>query len=301
MLTSRLLGSRFPYKQLTRNFNFFRSKKDSELDEVVPITETTPLESSAEQPRKIEIPKRQLPYLNPHVPICQAWVENLDTKGKNLLGIIDLHPQVFGTMPRVDLVHENIVWQQKYKYISWKTAPSKLEIRRSLKRPWQRKGTGRARHANRKSHVFMGGAVCHGPRGPKTEFYMLPFTKRVLGLCATLSIKLAQDDIHFIDQLEIPTDDPNYLLELAEERKWGSSVLFVDESDVLTQNMALALDQIPQFMAMPAYGLNCYSMLKFETLVLTLDALERIEERLIWHLHNPQSVARKFDKSEIRY
>lgn len=298
MLTSRLLGSRFPYKELTRSFNFFRSKNEPGTEEVVPIVDTSL--DTTEEPRKIEIPKRQLPYLNPHIPIRQAWVENLDTKGKNLLGIIDLHPEIFGTMPRVDLIHENIQWQKKYKHISWEWAPTQLEIRRSNNRPWPRKGTGRARHGSRKSHIFKGGAVCHGPRGPTTGFYMLPFPKRLQGLCATLSVKLAQDDVHFIDRLEIPKEDPNFLLDLAKDRKWGASVLFVDESDVLTHNVALALDAIPHFMAMPVYGLNCYSMLKFETLVLTLGAVEQLESRLLWHLHNAQTKPSKFDKTLLR-
>jgi large subunit ribosomal protein L4 len=58
---------------------------------------------------------------------------------------------------------------------------------------------------------------------------MYPFFKRVKGLCATLSCKLAQDDLKIVDSLDIPHEDPQFLEDLIEERKWGVSVLFVDE------------------------------------------------------------------------
>jgi len=47
----------------------------------------------------------------------QAWVSNLDTIKESPSTIIDLHPQVFGSRPRIDIIHENIVWQRKYKYV----------------------------------------------------------------------------------------------------------------------------------------------------------------------------------------
>ena len=58
---------------------------------------------------------------------------------------------------------------------------------------------------------------------------MLPFWLRVKGLCTALSVKLAQDDLKIVDTLDIPTDDPKYLKDLAAKRHWGISVLYVDE------------------------------------------------------------------------
>lgn len=58
---------------------------------------------------------------------------------------------------------------------------------------------------------------------------MLPFYTRVRGLTATLSVKFAQDDLHVIKDLEIPTDDSQYIKNLIEKRNWGPSVLFIDE------------------------------------------------------------------------
>lgn len=77
--------------------------------------------------------------------------------------------------------------------------------------------------------IFFSGGVCHGPRNPTTYFYMLPIYARVCGLTSTLSAKFAQDDIHVVENLDIPTEDPQFILDLIEERAWGSSVLIVDK------------------------------------------------------------------------
>lgn len=66
------------------------------------------------------------------------------------------------------------------------------EVRGGGRKPWPQKGLGRARHGSIRSPLFRGGGVIHGPRSPKTYFFMLPFYKRVLGLTSTLSIKHAQ-------------------------------------------------------------------------------------------------------------
>lgn len=127
----------------------------------------------------------------------------------------------------------------------------------------------------------MGGARAHGPRNPTTHFYMLPFYSRILGLNSTLSIKLMQDDLHIVKDLILPVEDPKYLESLVEERCWGPSVLFIDNTDLMERNIAIATEQIPHYNLMPAYGLNVHSMLKHDTLVLTVAALKHIEEKLL--------------------
>lgn len=88
---------------------------------------------------------------------------------------------------------------------------------------------GRARHSSIRSPLFKGGGVVHGPRDPTTHFFMLPYHVRILGLTSMLSIKLAQDDLHVVESLDVPTDEASYMHELAKSRNWGPSVLFVDE------------------------------------------------------------------------
>lgn len=229
---------------------------------------------------------RKLQNPSPYTPPKQAWLETLHTLEDQKLGLVDLHPDIFGIYPRVDVVHQNILWQRSYKRISHAFARSRAEMPGGGRKPWPQKGTGRARHGSVRSPIWHKGGAAMGPRGPKSYFYMLPVHLRTLGLRSMLSIKMAQNDLHVVENLEIPVDDPEYLTELADVRFWGDSVLFIDDNDMLPENTALALSEIPHFNAMPVYGLNVYSMLKHHTLVLTLAAVERIEERLLLHMYS---------------
>ncbi|XP_055851469.1 39S ribosomal protein L4, mitochondrial [Episyrphus balteatus] len=215
----------------------------------------------------------------------QAWIENTDTIEEKKLGLIELHPEVFATNPRVDVIQENIEWQRKYRYVSFAHTKVRSEVRGGGRKPWPQKGGGRARHGSIRSPLFKGGGIAHGPRSPTTHFYMLPFYKRVMGLTSTLSVKLAQDDLHIVKDLEIPSRDPNYIKDLIKERNWGPSVLVIDNNDIFPENICYATDDIGYVNLMPVYGLNTYSMLKHDTLVLTVGAVKQIVDRILYQLN----------------
>lgn len=158
-----------------------------------------------------------------------VWVENLDTEAEKKLEIIKLDPTIFAATPRIDIIHQNVEWQRKYRFVSFAHSKIRMEVRGGGRKPWPQKGLGRARHGSIRSPLWRGGGNIHGPRSPTTHFYMLPFYTRVLGLTSTLSVKLAQDDLHIVNDLEIPTDDASFIKQLIESRNWGPSVLFVDE------------------------------------------------------------------------
>lgn len=159
----------------------------------------------------------------------EVWIENLDTAEEQKLGLIELHPLVYAASPRLDIMHQNVVWQRKVRWVSWAHTKTRAEVRGGGRKPWPQKGLGRARHGSIRSPLFRGGGVVHGPRSGKSHFFMLPFNSRILGLTSTISAKLAQDDLHVVKDLELPSDEPGYLEELIEKRNWGPSVLIVDE------------------------------------------------------------------------
>ncbi|XP_023238272.1 39S ribosomal protein L4, mitochondrial-like [Centruroides sculpturatus] len=231
------------------------------------------------------ITSRKLQYPPKYTKPRQAWVEGLDTLESVKLGTVDLHPDVFAVPPRLDMLQFNVQWQMLYRRVDWKCVRTRAEMPGGGRKPWPQKGLGRARHGSIRSPLWIGGGVAHGPRGPKTRFFMLPYFVRVKGLVVALSVKFAQDDLKIVDGLDLPTDDPKYLEELVERRRWGPSVLFVDDADVVPRNVGLAVDGIGHLNLMPVYGVNVYSLLKHETVVLTLAALAKIEERLLFNLN----------------
>nr|XP_051694045.1 39S ribosomal protein L4, mitochondrial [Oryctolagus cuniculus] len=226
--------------------------------------------------------KCELPVSAPRRPV-QAWVESLRGYEQERVGLAELHPDVFATAPRLDVLHQVAVWQKNFKRISYAKTKTRAEVRGGGRKPWQQKGSGRARHGSIRSPIWRGGGIAHGPRGPTSYYYMLPMKVRALGLKVALSVKLAQDDLHIVDSLELPTADPQYLTELARYRHWGPSVLLVDLThEGMPQNVVEATAGLKTFNLLPAVGLNVHSMLKHQSLVLTLPAVAFLEEKLLW-------------------
>ncbi|XP_008120636.1 large ribosomal subunit protein uL4m [Anolis carolinensis] len=217
-----------------------------------------------------------------HLAPVQAWVESLKHYDARHMGLADLHPDVFAVMPRIDILHTVATWQRNFKRISYAKTKTRAEVRGGGRKPWRQKGSGRARHGSIRSPIWRGGGVAHGPRGPTSYFYMLPMKVRVQGLKVALTVKLAQDNLHVVDSLEIPTSDPQYLMDLARYRHWGTSVLFVHVNEI-PENIKSAANDLKTITILPITGLNVHSMLKYETLVLTLDTVSFLEKKLLWH------------------
>uniref|UniRef100_A0A4W3K8E4 Large ribosomal subunit protein uL4m n=1 Tax=Callorhinchus milii TaxID=7868 RepID=A0A4W3K8E4_CALMI len=218
-----------------------------------------------------------------HLQPRKAWLQSLRGHSEDQLGVVDLHPDVFAVTPRIDILHEVTTWQKNFKRISYAKVKTRAEVRGGGRKPWKQKGSGRARQGSIRSPLWRGGGIAHGPRGPTSYYYMLPMKVRVLGLKVALTMKFAQDDLHIIDSLEMPTPDPQYLVDLIQYRCWGNSVLIVDVKEDMPENILAATQYSKTINLMPAIGLNVYSMLKHETLVLTLDAVSFLEKKLLWH------------------
>lgn len=218
-------------------------------------------------------------------PPRQAWVENFIGEKRQLIDIIDLHPKVFGVFPRIDHVSNIVQWQQSYREIDYTCMPTRNELPGGTKKPWPQKGTGRARHRSVNSPIFLKGGWVHGPRGPVTGFRIKPHFHLVNALRAMLTIKLAQDDLKIVDNINtFTTGGSNELEEKFNERGWGPSVLIIDHVDEFPENLAQASSELNHVNLMPTYGLNTLSMCKHETMVITVPAIRHVEEKLLFQL-----------------
>ncbi|XP_040002753.1 39S ribosomal protein L4, mitochondrial [Xiphias gladius] len=218
-----------------------------------------------------------------HLSPVRTWVESLERQDSEPLGVAQLHPDVFAAPPRLDILHNVETWQRNYKRISHANTKIRSEVRGGGRKPWRQKGSGRARHGSIRSPIWRGGGVSHGPRGPTSYYYMLPMKVRVQGLKVALSSKMAQDYLHIVDSLNIPTPDSQYLLDLIRHRHWGESLLIVDVGEEFPENILQATANLKTVNIIPAIGLNVHSMLKHEAIVLTLETVKFLEDKLLWH------------------
>lgn len=206
----------------------------------------------------------------------QVWVRSLESADK--LALMDLDHFVFGTRPRVDIVHRVMVWQRAKIRAGTAKVKDRSEVSGGGRKPWRQKGTGAARQGSRRAPHWRGGGRVHGPRGPVSYDYNLPKQVRSLGLRAALSIKYAQGDLHVVDSLELGSPKTTELLTVLDKHKW-KSVLFVDGGDV-DVNMCKASSNVPKVDVLPSRGLNVYSILLRDSLVLSVGAVRMLEDRL---------------------
>ena len=223
---------------------------------------------------------------NPKIsPPRQAWVENFIGGPRQLLGIAELHPKVFGVFPRLDRTSTAIKWQKSYRNINYICMPTRYELPGGTRKPWPQKGSGRARHGSTNSPIFLKGGWVRGPRGPTTQFRLAPHFNLVNALTSMLTIKRAQDDIKIVDSISsVISADPEELEKSFEERGWGPSVLIVDKSDTFPESIAQASSSLDHVNLMSTVGLNTLSLSKYETMVITLEALREVENRLLHQL-----------------
>lgn len=218
-----------------------------------------------------------------HLSPVRTWIQTLMKAEDEPVGLAELHPDVFNVPPRLDILHQVEIWQRNFKRISYAKTKVRSEVSGGGRKPWRQKGSGRARHGSIRSPLWRGGGVVHGPRGPTSYYYMLPMKVRVLGLKVALSSKITQDFLHVVDSLDVPTPDPQSLSDLIKHRGWGKSVLLVNLSEEIPENILKATEKLKTVNIIPAIGLNVHSILKHESLVLTLETVGFLEQKLLWH------------------
>lgn len=121
-------------------------------------------------------------------------------------GSVTLPEAVFGVAWNADLVHEVVVGMQANARVSTAHTKDRGEVRGGGKKPWKQKGTGRARHGSRRSPIWTGGGVAHGPRTEKDFSVKINKKVRTKALATVLSKKLADQEVFFVDSLAM--NDP---------------------------------------------------------------------------------------------
>lgn len=114
---------------------------------------------------------------------------------------ITLSENLFGVKWNADLVHEVVVAMQGNARAGTADTKDRGEVRGGGKKPWKQKGTGRARHGSRRSPIWAGGGVAHGPLAAKDYSRKINKKVRAKALAVVLSKKFADSELLFMDAL----------------------------------------------------------------------------------------------------
>lgn len=193
-------------------------------------------------------------------------------------GLMVLAGDVFDVPIRKDIVHRVVRWQLAKRRQGTHSTKTISEVSGTGRKPWPQKGTGRARHGSLRGPQFRGGAIMHGPK-PRSHAIKLQKKVRRLGLKVALTARAAEGKLLVFEDLEIPTHKTKNIVNYVNQMENTKKVLVVDGGPI-SEKLKLATQNIHYVNVLPSIGLNVYSILLHDTLVMSRDAVNRIVERM---------------------
>ncbi|MEA4926688.1 MAG: 50S ribosomal protein L4 [Syntrophomonadaceae bacterium] len=191
------------------------------------------------------------------------------------VGELDLNDNVFGIEPNEAVVQQFVKMQLANKRVGNASTKTRAEVRGGGKKPWKQKGTGRARVGSTRNPVWRGGGIAFGPK-PRDYSYKLPRKVRRLALKSALSSKVLDSSIIVVDALTFEEPKTKLMIETLELLQVAPKTLVVTaDNDINVQKSAR---NIPGVKSLKADYINVFDILKYETLLMTKDAVARVEE-----------------------
>lgn len=192
-------------------------------------------------------------------------------------GSVELKDEIFGLEPRGDLLARMVAYQLNKRRQGTRMAKDRSLVRGSSRKIVRQKGSGGARHGNKKAPQFRGGGKAHGPvvRSHETD---LPKKVRKLALMHALSAKAKASEIIVLDAAKLAAPKTKSLF--ASFSKLGLGSVLVIDGNELDKNFQLAARNLREVDVLPAEGINVYDILRRKKLVLTKAAIAQLEARL---------------------
>lgn len=193
------------------------------------------------------------------------------------VGELELSEAVFGIEPNKYVLHEAVIMQRASMRLGTHKTKGRSEVRGGGRKPWRQKGTGRARQGSIRSPQWKGGGVVFGPT-PRSYAYKLPKKVRRLAMKSALSTKVAANEVIVLDQLSMNQPKTKEFIAILNNLKVDRKALIV--SATLDDNVALSARNIPGVKFISAEGINVLDVIGHDKLILTKDAVEKVEEVL---------------------
>jgi large subunit ribosomal protein L4 len=200
----------------------------------------------------------------------------IDVKNKDGQKVeeFELRDEIFGIEPNVPIMHQALVRQQANARLGTHKTKTRGEVSGTTAKWFRQKGTGRARHGDRKAPIFVGGGQAHKPV-PRDYTQKMPRKMRRLALRSALSAKAAAAEIILLDDLNFEgykTSETVSLLKNLEVQ--GSAVILLPEHNENVERSARNLENVK---TLRAHYLNIRDLLGHDYIIMSKSALSIIE------------------------
>ena len=202
-----------------------------------------------------------------------AKVSVYNIEGKEV-ETIELNDAVFGVEVNEHLVHMAVVNQLANNRQGTQSAKTRSEVSGGGRKPWRQKGTGHARQGSTRSPQWTGGGVVFAPKPRDYSFKMNKKEKRI-ALLSALSSKVADNKIVVLDAFNLDEVKTKKFAEVMSNLKVDKALVVIEGEN---KNVVLSGRNIPTVKVSATNEINTYDVLKYETLVVTKAAVEKLEE-----------------------
>ena len=202
-----------------------------------------------------------------------ANVSVFNMEGK-VVGTIELNDAVFGVEVNEHLVHMAVVQQLANNRQGTQKAKTRSEVSGGGRKPWRQKGTGHARQGSTRSPQWTGGGVVFAPV-PRDYSFKLNKKEKRAALKSALTDKVQKNSLIVVDELKFDEIKTKNFANVMSNLKVEKGLVVIAENDA---NVVLSARNLADVDTTLVNTINTYDIMKAKTVVLTKDAVAKIEE-----------------------
>jgi len=193
-------------------------------------------------------------------------------------GEIELNDSVFCVEVNEAVMHQAVVMQLANQRLGTASTKTRGMVRGGGRKPWRQKGTGRARSGSTRSPLWVGGGTVFGPQ-PRNYAFSMPRKARRLAIKSALSAKVQAGELLVMEDITIKEPKTKTVVRMLDSLKIGDdkALIIVSAPD---ENVEKSSRNIPGVKSITSQGLNVYDILYHDKVLVTKDAVSKIEEVL---------------------
>ena len=192
----------------------------------------------------------------------------------NQVGEMELNDAIFGVEVNEHLVHMAVVNHLAANRQGTQSARTRSEVSGGGKKPWRQKGTGHARQGSTRAPQWTGGGVVFAPK-PRNYEFKINKKERRLALKSVLTSKVNENKFIVLDSFNMDEIKTKKFQAVMNNLKVTKALVVLNEKN---ENVALSARNIPTVKTALTNTINVYDILKYDTVVVTKDAVDTIQE-----------------------
>ena len=198
----------------------------------------------------------------------------LFNKEGNKIEDIQLNETIFAAEVNADAMHQVVVALLDNKRQGTQSAKTRAEVRGGGIKPWRQKGTGRARQGSIRAPQWIKGGVVFAPK-PRDYRMSIPKSMRRVAMLSALTSKVQNDEMVVLDSLTLEAPKTKEVVKMLNAFNAKKTLIITAEANETVYKSARNIEGVA---VLPVNNINVYDLLKYPKVIMTKDAVSKIEE-----------------------